>query len=124
MERENPSIDSSGHRIPPSVRGTATLRSEPKLVPRVSDEGCPGHPEVQRDIPSVNSGDSDPQSVTENSVSMETCEQLNWRDSMGIKAPIQTRRAAKRFQLSSHSDEGSLSHYQGAHNISASRIHS
>ena len=59
-------MDSNGHRIPPYLCGTATFHSESKVVPRVSEEGCPGEPEVRRHMPTVNSGNSDPQSITEN----------------------------------------------------------
>lgn len=61
LERTNPSIDSYDHRIPPSMNGTRTSCSEAKAVPRVSKEGHPGHPAVRRDIPKVNSGNSEPQ---------------------------------------------------------------
>lgn len=43
---------------------------------------------------------------------------------MEMKAPSQTGRSALYVQLSSHSDEVSLSDCQGAHDTSASRLQS
>ena len=75
------------------------------------------------EIRSVNSGNSDSQSVNENTGSMKMREHLNLRDSIEIETRSQPSNSTSRVLLKSKSEKAFLSNCPRAHMSSSSQMH-